>query len=119
MQAARAELQAASAQLEQTRDEAVRQVWQSYTDLRTAIRSGVAAAALLKSSQSSYDAVLASFKLGFSTYTDVVTNETKLTSARNSVFETQSAIHQAATALVYAMGELGSSSTTANTTHKK
>jgi outer membrane protein TolC len=103
----RAELEAASAELERTRDAAVQQVWKSYIDLRTAIRSGVAAAALLKSSQGAYDAVLASFKLGFSTYTDVVTNETKLTSARNSVFETQSAIHQAATALAYAMGELG------------
>ena len=119
LQAARAELQAASAQLEQTRDEAVRQVWKSYTDLRTAIRSGTAAAALLKSSQSAYDAVLASFKLGFSTYTDVVTNETKLTSARNSVFETQSAIHQAATALAYAMGELGITSKTTNPNQKK
>ena len=119
LQAARAELQAASEQLEQTRDEAVRQVWKSYTDLRTAIRSGAAAAALLKSSQSAYDAVLASFKLGFSTYTDVVTNETKLTSARNSVFETQSAIHQAATGLVYAMGELGNTSKTTNSTQKK
>ena len=118
LQAARAELQAASAQLEQTRDEAVQQVWKSYTDLRTAIRSEAAAAALLKSSQSSYDAVLASFKLGFSTYTDVVTNETKLTSARNSLFEAQSAVHQAKTALVYAMGELGNSSTTAHTTHR-
>jgi outer membrane protein len=119
LQAARAELQAASEQLEQTRDEAVQQVWKSYTDLRTAIRSGAAAAALLKSSQSAYDAVLASFKLGFSTYTDVVTNETKLTSARNTVFETQSAIHQAATALVYAMGELGNTSKTSNSTQKK
>jgi outer membrane protein len=119
LQAARAELEAASAQLEQTRDEAVRQVWKSYTDLRTAIRSGAAAAALLKSSQSAYDAVLASFKLGFSTYTDVVTNETKLTSARNSVFETQSAIHQAATALVYAMGELGTTSKTTNPYQKR
>jgi outer membrane protein len=119
LQAARAELAAASEQLEQTRDEAVRQVWKSYTDLRTAIRSGTAAAALLKSSQSAYDAVLASFKLGFSTYTDVVTNETKLTSARNSVFETQSAIHQAATGLAYAMGELGTTSKTANPTQKK
>lgn len=114
LQAARAELEAASAQLEETRDEAIRQVWKSYIDLRTAIRSGTAAAALLKSSQSAYDAVLASFKLGLTTYTDVVTNETKLTSARDSVFETRSAIHQAATALVYAMGELGNTSKTAN-----
>jgi outer membrane protein len=119
LEAARAELQAASAQLEQTRDEAVRQVWKSYTDLRTAIRSGAAAEALLKSSQSAYDAVLASFKLGFSTYTDVVTNETKLTSARNSVFETQSAIHQAATGLAYAMGELGATSKSAHPYQKK
>jgi outer membrane protein len=119
LQAARAELQASSEQLEQTRDEAVRQVWKSYTDLRTAIRSRAAAAALLKSSQSAYDAVLASYKLGFSTYADIVTNETKLTSARNSVFETLSAIHQAATALVYAMGELGITSKPANPAQKK
>src|SRR6516162_9273648 len=119
LQAARAELEAASAELERTRDQAVQQVWKSYIDLRTAIRSGVAAAALLKSSQGAYDAVLASFKLGFSTYTDVVTNETKLTSARNSVFETQSAIHEAATALTYAMGELGTTSKTTNPYQKK
>jgi outer membrane protein len=118
LQAARAELEAASAQLEETRDEAIRQVWKSYIDLRTAIRSETAAAALLKSSQSAYDAVLASFKLGLSTYTDVVTNETKLTSARNAVFETQSTIHQAATRLAYAMGELGNTSKTANPTSK-
>jgi outer membrane protein len=119
LQAAEAEFRAASQQLEQARDDAVRDVWKSYTDLRTAIRSGVAAAALLKSSQSAYDAVLASYKLGLSTYTDVVTNETKLTSARNSVFETQSAIHQAATDLAYAMGELSNPSTTANITNRK
>jgi outer membrane protein len=119
LQAARAELQAANEELERSRDEAVRQVWTSYTDLHTAIRSGAAATALLKSSQSSYDAVLASYKLGLSTYTDVVTNETKLTNARNSVFETKSAIHQAATALVYAMGELGNPSKTTNPTPKK
>jgi outer membrane protein len=117
LEAAKAELEAASAQLEQTRDEAVRQVWKSYTDLRTAIRSGAAATALLKSSQSAYDSVLASFKLGFSTYTEVVTNETKLSSARDSVFQTQSAIHQAATGLAYAMGELGNPPRSGKPTH--
>jgi outer membrane protein len=118
LQAARAELKAASDQLEQTRDEAVREVWKNYTDLRTAIRREAVAAALLKSSQSAYDAVLASFKVGLSTYTEVVTNESKLTSARNSVFETQSAIHQAATGLAYAMGELGNNPKVTKTTHR-
>jgi len=119
LQAARAELQAASDQLEQTRDDAVRQVWKSYNDLGTAIRRGAAAAALLKSSQSAYDAVLVSFKQGLSTYTDVVTNESKLTSARNAVFDTQSAIYQAATSLAYAMGELGNAAGTLNKPHRK
>ena len=119
LQAARAEMQAASEQLEQARDEVVRQVWKSYTDLRTAVRRGAAAAALLKSSQSAYEAVLASFKQGLSIYTDVVTNETKLTSARNAVFETQSAIYQAATALAYAIGELGITAGTSEISHKK
>ncbi|MBV9390790.1 MAG: TolC family protein, partial [Verrucomicrobia bacterium] len=62
LQAARSELEAASQELEETRDEAVRQVWKNYTDLRTAIRSGAAATALLKASQGAYDAVLASFR---------------------------------------------------------
>jgi outer membrane protein len=117
LQAARAELQAASDQLEQARDQTVREVWKSYNDLRTAIRRGAAAAALLNSSQSAYDAVLASFKQGLSIYTDVVTNETKLTSARNALFETQSAIYQAATGLAYAMGELGNSAGNNKLTH--
>ena len=118
LQAARAELAAASEQLSQTRDDAVRQVWKSYTDLRTAVRRQAAATALLQSSQSAYDAVLDSFKLGLSTYTDVVTNETKLTSARNSVFESRSAVYQAATTLAYAMGELGNAPRPTNTNHR-
>ncbi len=118
LQAAQAELQMASDELEETRDATVREVWKSFTDLRTAIRSGAAASALLKSSQSAYDAVLASFKQGLSTYTDVVTNETRLTSAHNSVFETESAVYQAATALAYAMGDLGAPPPTTHIIHK-
>jgi outer membrane protein TolC len=118
LQAAQAELAAASEQLNQTRDDTVRQVWKSYIDLRTAVRRQAAATALLQSSQSAYDAVLASFKLGLSTYTDVVTNETKLTSAHNSVFESRSAVYQAATTLAYAMGELGNAPRPTNTNHR-
>jgi outer membrane protein len=118
LQAARAELQAASGQLEQARDDTVRQVWKNYNDLRTAMRRGAAAAALLKSSQSAYDAIFASFKQGLSTYTDLVTNETKLTSAGNALFETQSAVYQAATSLAYAMGELGNTPGPGNTTRR-
>ena len=106
LSAAEAALGEANSQLQKSGDQAVREVWQAYTDLRTAISSEAAADALVKASQEAYEAVLTSYKQGFSTYTELVTNETKLTSARNSLFQSRSAIHTAATALALALGDL-------------
>ena len=106
LSAAESALGEANSQLQQSSDQAVREVWQAYTDLHTAINSETAADALVKASQEAYEAVLSSYKQGFSTYTEVVTNETRLTSARNSLFQSRSAIHTAATALALALGDL-------------
>jgi outer membrane protein len=104
--AAKAGLSEAASQLRQSGDQAVREVWQAYTDLHTAIGSESAADALVKASQEAYDAVLSSYKQGLSTYTELVTNETRLTSARNALFQSRSAIHTAATAVALALGDL-------------
>jgi outer membrane protein len=104
--AAEAELGEANSKLEQSGDQTVREVWQAYTDLHTAISSESAADALVKASQEAFEAVLSSYKLGLSTYTELVTSETKLTSARNALFQSRSAIHTAATALALALGDL-------------
>ena len=106
MSAAESALNEASSQLQKSSDQAVREVWQGYTDLHTAISSETAADSLVKASQEAYDAVLTSYKQGFSNYTELVTNETKLTSARNALFQSRSAIHTAATGLALALGEL-------------
>jgi outer membrane protein TolC len=106
LSAAESALGEANGQLQKSGDQTVREVWQAYTDLRTAISSETAADALVKASQEAYDAVLTSYKQGFSTYTELVTNETKLTSARNALFQSRSAIHTAATALALALGDL-------------
>ena len=106
LSAAESALGEANGQLQKSGDQTVREVWQAYTDLRTAISSETAADALVKASQEAYDAVLASYKQGFSTYTELVTNETKLTSSRNALFQSRSAIHTAATALALALGDL-------------
>jgi outer membrane protein TolC len=106
LSAAESALGEANGQLQKNSDQTVREVWQAYTDLRTAISSEAAADALVKASQEAYDAVLASYKQGFSTYTELVNNETKLTSARNALFQSRSAIHTAATALALALGDL-------------
>ena len=104
--AAESALKEANNQLEQNTDQTVRQVWQAYTDLHTAISSENAADALVKASQNSYNAVLSSYKVGLSTYTELVSNETRLTNARNTLFRSRSEIHTAATALAYALGDL-------------
>jgi outer membrane protein len=106
LSAAESALGEANSQLQKSGDQTVREVWQAYTDLRTAISSETAADSLVKASQEAYDAVLTSYKQGFSTYTELVTNETKLTSARNALFQSRSAIHTAATALALALGDL-------------
>ncbi|MBV8212070.1 MAG: TolC family protein [Verrucomicrobia bacterium] len=106
LDAAESALGEANSQLKQSGDRTEREVWQAYTDLHTAINSESAADALEKASQESYDAVIASYKQGFSTYTEVVTNETRLTNARNALFQSRSAIHTAATALALALGDL-------------
>jgi outer membrane protein len=106
LSAAESALGEANSQLQKNSDQAVREVWQAYTDLHTAISSETAADALVRASQEAYDAVLTSYKQGFSNYTELVTNETKLTSARNALFQSRSATHTAATALALALGEL-------------
>jgi len=96
----------ANSQLQQSTDQTVREVWQAYTDLHTAISSENAADALLRASQDAYNAVLSSYKVGLSTYTELVTSETRLTNARNALFQSRTAIHTAATALALALGDL-------------
>ena len=116
LSAAESALGEANSQLQKSSDQTVREVWQAYTDLRTAISSETAADALVKASQEAYDAVLTSYKQGFSTYTELVTNETKLTSSRNALFQSRSAIHTAATALAWAIGDLAQPDSNASAT---
>ena len=116
LSAAESALGEANSQLQQSSDRAVREVWQAYTDLHTAISSESAADALVKASQEAYEAVISSYKQGFSTYTELVTNETRLTSARNALFQSRSAIHTAATALALALGDLAQPDSTPTAT---
>jgi outer membrane protein len=104
--AAESALGEANSQLQQSTDRTVREVWQAYTDLHTAISSENAADALVKASQDAYNSVLSSYKLGLSTYTELVASETRLTNARDALYQSRSAIHTAATALALALGEL-------------
>jgi len=106
LEAAQSALGEANSQLQQSSDRTEREVWQAYTDLHTEVSSETAADALVKASQDAYDSVISSYKVGLSTYTELVTNETRLTNSRNALFQSRSAIHTAATGLAWALGDL-------------
>jgi outer membrane protein TolC len=103
---AEANLASTESELAEARDSAVREVWKAYTDFQTALREQDAAAKLLAASENAYDAVLASYKNGLSTYPEVVNAERDVTSARSVGHNTRAAIFTSAAALALSIGEL-------------
>ena len=103
---AEAALAAAEGELAQARDAAVREVWKAYTDFRTALREQDAAAKLLTASENAYDAVLASYNNGLTTYPEVVNAERDVTSARSVGHKTRASIFTSAAELALSIGEL-------------
>jgi outer membrane protein len=113
MEMAEAEWRGAENELAGARDSAVREVWKTYTDFKTALRKQDSAAKLVTASQNAFDAVLDSYKNGLSTYPEIVSAQRNLASARSVSHDTQSAIFTTATALALSTGDLARPSTRA------
>ena len=113
MEAAEAELHGAENELAGARDSAVREVWKTYTDFKTALRKQESAAKLVTASQNAFDAVLESYKNGLSTYPEIVSAQRNLASARSVSHDTQAAIFTTATALALSTGDLARPSSSA------
>src|SRR6516225_6664003 len=103
---AEADLHQAENELAGARDSAAREVWKTYTDFRTALKKQDAAEKLLPALKSALHAVLESYQQGLSTYTEVVTSERNLTSARATSHDTWSAIYTSQAALALSVGDL-------------
>jgi outer membrane protein len=106
LRAAKAQLKAAEDELTYSRDTAVSQIWQSYTDCKTALRKQESAAKLLAAAQSAFDATLESYRHGLSTYVDVSTAQRNLTTAQSVVVDTRAAIFTTSAALALSVGDL-------------
>src|ERR1700730_14053955 len=111
MEMAEAELHGAENELAGARDSAVREVWKTYTDFKTALRKQESAAKLVTASQNAFDAVLESYKNGLSTYPEIVSAQRNLAFARSVIHDTQAAIFTAATELALSTGDLARPST--------
>ena len=106
MEMAEADLRGAESELAGARDTAVREVWKSYTNFKTALRKQDSAAKLLTASQNAFDAVLDSYQHGLGTYPEILNAQRNVTLARSVSHDTQAAIFTAATALALSTGEL-------------
>src|SRR5499433_1569438 len=107
LELAMSERRAAEAELEDSRDKAISQVWNAYTDVKLALRRLDVAAALVTASERSYESTLASYKLGLSTLLDLLAARRELSRAQFTALDTKTRLLTASAALAFATGDLG------------
>lgn len=103
---AESEVRAAEGELAGSRDAAVREVWKSCTDFKTACHQVASAETLLAAAQSAYDAALEAYRQGLGTYVDLMNAQRSLAASRSVMVDTRAGIFTARTALAYSVGDL-------------
>src|SRR6516162_1927598 len=81
---AQADVRAAEAQVNATRDQIADQVWAAYSNLNTAFRQHQSAGALLEASSQSYEAAFESYNYGLRNLLDVTAAQRTLAQARSA-----------------------------------
>jgi len=81
---AQADVRAAEAQVNSSRDQITNQVWAAYSDLNTAFRQRESAIALLRAATQSYEAALESYNYGLRNLLDVTSAQQTLAQARST-----------------------------------
>ena len=102
---AEAERRAAEAEVTAARDQAIRDVWKAYTDVRLAIRRLDVATALVNASQSSYESTLESYRRGLETLINLLAARRELSRARFVELDTKVQLLNASAALAFTTGE--------------
>ena len=101
---AEAERRAAEAEVTAARDQAIRDVWKAYTDVRLAVRRLDVAAALVDASEKSYGSTLESYRRGLETLTNLLAARRELSRARFVDLDTRVQLLNASAALAFSTG---------------
>ncbi len=101
---AEAERRDAEAEVTAARDQAIREVWKAYTDVRLAARRVDVAVALVDASQKSYEATLESYRHGLGTLIDLLAARRELSRARFVDLDTRLQLLTASAALAFGTG---------------
>ena len=102
---AEAERRAAEQEVSAARDRAINEVWKAYTDVRLGFRRLDVASALVKASESSYEAILRSYRLGLGTLVDLLAARRELSRARFQEVDTKVQLLDASVTLAFSTGE--------------
>jgi outer membrane protein TolC len=102
---AEAQRRQTAAQLSALQLKAMREVWKSYVDVKTALVQYEAAQALLAASQDSYDANTTKYENGLGTLIDLLAAERDLAHARTTIVASRAELLDSAAALAFAVGD--------------
>jgi outer membrane protein len=103
---AQADVRAAEAQVNASRDEITNQVWAAYSNLNTAFRQRESAIALLQAATQSYQAALESYNYGLRNLLDVTSAQQTLAQARSSDVLARTQVLASLADLTFRMGDL-------------
>jgi outer membrane protein len=95
----------AAAELSALQLKAMREVWKSYVDVKTALVQYEAAQALLTASQDAYDANTTKYQNGLGTLIDLLAAERELARARTTIVESRAELLDSAAALAFTVGD--------------
>jgi outer membrane protein TolC len=103
---AEANTQAATAQINSTRNQIADEVWRAYSNVKTAFRQRDAATALLQSAQESYDAALEAYNYGVRNLLDVTAAQRVLAQARSTDISARTQVLTTLAELAFRTGDL-------------
>src|SRR5262245_28856278 len=101
---AEAERRVAEQEVSAARDRAISEVWKAYSDVRLAFRRLDVASALVKASESSYQAILRSYDRGLTSLIDLLAARRELSRARFQEVDTKVSLLEASVALAFSTG---------------
>jgi outer membrane protein len=107
LELAKAEREAAQHAMENSRDKAISQVWQAYTDTKLAISRLDVATALVDASDKSYQQTFEAYQNGLSSLVDVLAARRELSQARYTQLDTRATLLESTSALAFTSGDLG------------
>ena len=103
---AEANSQAASSQIDISRNQIADEVWRAYSNVKTAFRQREAATALVKSADESYNAALEAYNYGVRNLLDVTAAQRALAQARTADISAQTQVLTTLADLAYRTGDL-------------